>query len=37
MTWLEDVKKDMKILDLHEKVTLDRRVWRRIFVVDHME
>ena len=29
MTWMEMVKKDMKLLELEEKMVADRNVWRR--------
>ena len=29
MTWMEMVKKDMKLLELEERMVVDRNVWRR--------
>ena len=29
MTWMEVVKKDMKLLELEERIVADRNVWRR--------
>ena len=35
MTWMEVVKKDMKLLELEERMVADRNVWRRrIHVLD---
>ena len=28
MTWMEVVKKDMKLLELEERIVADRNVWR---------
>ena len=37
MTWMEVVKKDMKLLELEERVVADRNVWRRkIHVLDRI-
>ena len=30
MTWIEVVKKDMKLLKLEERMVVDRNVWRRM-------
>ena len=37
MTWMEVVKKDMKLLELEERMVIDRNVWRRrIHVLDRI-
>ena len=37
MTWLEVVTKDMKLLELEERMVVDRNVWRRkIHVLDRI-
>ena len=37
MTWMEVVKKDMKLLELEERMVADRNVWkRRIHVLDRI-
>ena len=37
MTWMEVVKKDIKLLELEEKIVADRNVWRRtIHVLDRI-
>ena len=37
MTWMEVVKKDMKLLELEERMVANRNVWRRrIHVVDRL-
>ena len=37
MTWLEVVTKDMKLLELEERMVADRNVWRRkIHVLDRI-
>ena len=37
MTWMEMVKKDMKLLELEERLVVDRNVWRRrIHVLDRI-
>ena len=37
MTWLEVVTKDMKLLELEERMVTDRNVWRRkIHVLDRI-
>ena len=37
MTWMEVVKKDMKLLELEEGTVVDRNVWRRkIHVLDQI-
>ena len=37
MTWMELVKKDMKLLELAERMVADRNVWRRrIHVLDRI-
>ena len=37
MTWMEVVKKDMKLLELKERMVADRNVWRRmIYVLDRI-
>ena len=37
MTWLEVVTKDMKLLELEEKMVANRNVWRRkIHVLDRI-
>ena len=37
MTWMEVVKKDMKLLELEERMVVDRNVWRRrIHVLDRL-
>ena len=33
MTWMEVVKKDMKLLELEEKMVADRNYWRRMIHV----
>ena len=35
ITWLEVVTKDMKLLELEERMVADRNVWKRkIYVLD---
>ena len=37
MTWMEVVKKDMKLLELEERMVVNRNVWRRrIHVLDRI-
>ena len=37
MTWMEVVKKDMKLLELEERMVIDRNVWRRkIYVLNQI-
>ena len=37
MTWIEVVKNDMKLLELEERMVVDRNVWRRkIYVLDRI-
>ena len=37
ITWMEVVKKDMKLLELEERIVADRNVWRRrIHVLDRI-
>ena len=37
MTWIEVVRKDMKLLELEERMVTDRNVWRKkIHVLDRM-
>ena len=37
MTWMEVVKKDMKLLELEERMVTDRNIWkRRIHVLDRV-
>ena len=37
MTWMEMVKNNMKLLELEEKMVVDRNVWRRrIYVLDRI-
>ena len=37
MTWMEVVKKDMKLLELEERMVADRKDWRkRIHVLDRI-
>ena len=37
MIWMEVVKKDMKLLELEERMVTDRNVWRRrIHVLDRI-
>ena len=37
MTWLEVITKDMKLLELEERMMTDRNVWRRkIYVLDRI-
>ena len=37
MTWMEVVKKDMKLLELEEGMVMDRNVWRRrIYILDRI-
>ena len=37
MTWMKVVKKDMKLLELEERIVADRNVWRRrIHVLDRI-
>ena len=33
MTWIEVVKKDMKLLELEKRMAADRNVWRRMIHV----
>ena len=37
MTWIEVVKKDIKLLELKEKIVADKNVWsRRIYVLNRI-
>ena len=37
INWMEVVKKDMKLLELEERIVADRNVWRRrIHVLDQI-
>ena len=37
LTWMKVVKKDMKLLDLEERMVADRNVWRKmIHVLDRI-
>ena len=37
MTWMEVVKKDMKLLELEESMVADRNIWRKgIHVLDRI-
>ena len=34
MTWMEVIKNDMKLLELEERMVVDRNDWRRFHVLD---
>ena len=36
MTWMEVIKNDMKLLELEERIVVDRNDWRRIHVLNRI-